>query len=349
MQHVRIPPTVLQHQSAESEQVQYQLDVFCSILKLVVIVTDGLGVAYLAPFIQQGSAPSLVISGTMFVIATYSAVTLPFVNDNNLLSFVRVWLALTTWTVFAFGVLQPDEFLHITGLGGAVVIALSVFLEQERAANYWAIGNIMTFILAVILSNTLDIPYFDLGDLYPFVFYGTPTAVLIIIAQIGTKTTQQFKSNLIESETRRKQLEIKERQLIDYTIEVEDAREHAEESDRVKSAFLASMSHELRTPLNAIINFTRFVVDGDVGDINPRQKNLLTDVVASAKHLLQLINDVLDMSKIEANSLTLYIENDINLVNIIHKVVTTGQGLLIEKPVSVETQIATGLPKISCD
>ena len=62
------------------------------------------------------------------------------------------------------------------------------------------------------------------------------------------------------------------------------------------------MSHELRTPLNAIINFSRFVAQGDLGPVNADQESMLGDVVNSAKHLLSLINDVLDMSKIEAGS-----------------------------------------------
>ena len=89
--------------------------------------------------------------------------------------------------------------------------------------------------------------------------------------------------------------------------ELEEARDYAqrlyaraEKSDRVKSAFLASMSHELRTPLNAIINFTQFVVDGDMGEVNHKQQELLVEVVSSGKHLLSLINDVLDMSKIRS-------------------------------------------------
>lgn len=349
MQNVRIPPTIIQYQAVETEQTQYQLDVFCSILKIVIVVTMALGIAYLIPFLQQQALSALVIGVTMLTVATYSFVTLQFITTGNMSLFVRLWLALATWTVFAFGMLQSSEFLHITALGGVVVIALSAFLEEDRIATYWLIGNVTSFILAIIASVTIDIPRFDLGGLYPIVFYGTPTAVLIIIAQIGKITTQQFKSSLIESETRRKQLEIKEKQLLAYTIEVEDARQQAEKSDRVKSAFLASMSHELRTPLNAIINFTSFVADGDVGDINTQQKELLTDVVVSAKHLLQLINDVLDMSKIEANALTLYVEDNIDLHNIITKIITTGQGLLLDKPVSLKMQIAEDLPQIRCD
>jgi signal transduction histidine kinase len=81
--------------------------------------------------------------------------------------------------------------------------------------------------------------------------------------------------------------------------------EAAQEADRLKSAFLASMSHELRTPLNSIIGFTGILLQGLVGPLNDEQQKQLGMVMNSARHLLALINDVLDISKIEAGELEL--------------------------------------------
>ncbi len=131
--------------------------------------------------------------------------------------------------------------------------------------------------------------------------------------------------------------------------ETQAARERAERADQVKSAFLASMSHELRTPLNAIINFTEFVIDGDVGTVNGEQSQLLSQVVGSANHLLSLINDVLDMSKIEAGSLTLFVEDDINLSSIVDEVVTLGRALLNNKPIELRAEVEPNLPVIRGD
>lgn len=83
------------------------------------------------------------------------------------------------------------------------------------------------------------------------------------------------------------------------------AKEAAESADRIKSAFLATMSHELRTPLNSIIGFTSILRQGLAGEVNPEQNKQLTMVQSSAQHLLALINDVLDISKIEAGQLKL--------------------------------------------
>jgi signal transduction histidine kinase/HAMP domain-containing protein len=90
-------------------------------------------------------------------------------------------------------------------------------------------------------------------------------------------------------------------------VAIQKARlyEAAQEADRLKSAFLASMSHELRTPLNSIIGFTGILLQGLVGPLNDEQKKQLGMVMNSARHLLSLINDVLDISKIEAGGLEL--------------------------------------------
>lgn len=86
-------------------------------------------------------------------------------------------------------------------------------------------------------------------------------------------------------------------------MEEREQRHRAEAADRIKSAFLATMSHELRTPLNSIIGFTGILVQGLAGPLNAEQQKQLEMVRGSARHLLALVNDVLDISKIEAGQL----------------------------------------------
>jgi signal transduction histidine kinase len=93
--------------------------------------------------------------------------------------------------------------------------------------------------------------------------------------------------------------------LAEQTAELAVALDRAEEADRLKSVFLATMSHELRTPLNSIIGFTGIMLMGLVGPLAPEQKKQLGMVQDSARHLLELINDVLDISKIEAGQIEL--------------------------------------------
>jgi signal transduction histidine kinase len=87
--------------------------------------------------------------------------------------------------------------------------------------------------------------------------------------------------------------------------EIEDKGRQLEAASRHKSEFLANMSHELRTPLNAIIGFSEVLAERMFGDVNEKQAEYLEDILASGRHLLSLINDILDLSKVEAGRLEL--------------------------------------------
>ncbi|MBC7605235.1 MAG: response regulator [Ramlibacter sp.] len=100
--------------------------------------------------------------------------------------------------------------------------------------------------------------------------------------------------------------DITERKRFDRTLQEKNIElEHA---TRMKSEFLATMSHELRTPLNAIIGFSEALKDGLMGVIQPRQQECITDIFTSGQHLLSLINDILDLSKVEAGMMALELE-----------------------------------------
>ena len=133
-------------------------------------------------------------------------------------------------------------------------------------------------------------------------------------------------------------------------IAIENARlyEKAQEADRLKSAFLASMSHELRTPLNSIIGFTGILLQGLVGDLNDEQNKQLHMVQNSAKHLLELINDVLDISKIEADQMNIFPEQ-FDMHALIEKVARTITPLADKKGLGLHVEISAEVGQIYSD
>jgi protein-histidine pros-kinase len=98
------------------------------------------------------------------------------------------------------------------------------------------------------------------------------------------------------------------RDMTDRVRAEESRRKTAEEANRLKSEFLANMSHELRTPLNGIIGFADLMASGKVGPVSAEHQEYLGDILVSARHLLQLINDVLDLAKVEAGKMEFHAE-----------------------------------------
>jgi len=129
-----------------------------------------------------------------------------------------------------------------------------------------------------------------------------------------------------------------ERMVRERTAELAEAMEKAREADRLKSAFLATMSHELRTPLNSIIGFTGILLQKLVGPLNDEQIKQLGMVSNSARHLLELINDVLDISKIEAGQATVIYEK-FNLPASMEKIVKTVLPLAEKKNLKINVAI----------
>jgi PAS domain S-box-containing protein len=124
--------------------------------------------------------------------------------------------------------------------------------------------------------------------------------------------------------------------------------ESLRKANQMKSEFLANMSHELRTPLNGIIGFTEFLVDERPGPLNPKQKEYLNDVHNSAQHLLQLINDVLDLAKVEAGKIDLYPEK-FSPATAIEEVCAVVKGIAQKKGVSVTWGVAPELGSVTID
>jgi signal transduction histidine kinase/CheY-like chemotaxis protein len=138
--------------------------------------------------------------------------------------------------------------------------------------------------------------------------------------------------------TRRKEDE----QALQHSMEV------AKAANRAKSQFLATMSHELRTPLNAIIGFSEILGDQTFGSLNERQLKYAGNILNSGRHLLQLINDILDLSKVEAGRLELTLST-FGVTKVLHDVQAIVRTLANKKSIQLEIKVADNLPPLYAD
>jgi PAS domain S-box-containing protein len=125
-------------------------------------------------------------------------------------------------------------------------------------------------------------------------------------------------------------------------------RQRFEDLSQAKSAFIANMSHELRTPLNAVIGFSEMLLEQGVGPLTERQARFLGHIHNSGKHLLQLISDILDLSKVEAGTLTLQPER-LTVEATLRDILVIARGLANRKGQTVEADIAPDLPPVVAD
>ncbi len=139
-----------------------------------------------------------------------------------------------------------------------------------------------------------------------------------------------------------------EGRVAERTRELQEANERLKELDRLKSEFLATMSHELRTPLNSIIGFTGILKQGIAGELNAEQHKQISMVYGSAKHLLTLINDLLDLSRIESGRMEIQRE-PFRCEEVIAEVIASLAPAVAEKALKLVSDIPAPLPEVRSD
>ncbi|MCB2180445.1 MAG: hypothetical protein KQH63_00280 [Desulfobulbaceae bacterium] len=208
------------------------------------------------------------------------------------------------------GLTYATNTLRIQNNAGKDIGHLTVALNQEsflQQRRRLITTNLIPFFGSVVISIALFL-------LLKFRVFNKINQLIIALHQV-TEKEGNLSIRLEEPDKKETGIDEVENMAIDFNVmmntleetynQLSRARKEAEVASVSKSEFLANMSHELRTPLNAIIGFTEIVLDKHFGELNPVQEDYLNDVLQSSRHLLSVINDILDLSKVEAGKLEL--------------------------------------------
>ena len=179
---------------------------------------------------------------------------------------------------------------------------------------------------------------------------GEPLAIVSVLHDL----TKQVENERLYEELKRFSSQLEERiraataDLAEQNKRLQWQARELERANRLKSDFLASMSHELRTPINALLGYSSLMLDRIYGDVNQRQEDALKRVQASANHLLALINDILDLAKIEAGKMPLHLET-IELRHVVREISQQIEPMVRRKPIDFACTVPDGVPRIYTD
>ena len=179
---------------------------------------------------------------------------------------------------------------------------------------------------------------------------GEPIAIVSVLHDL----TKQVENERLYEALKRLNSELEGRireataDLAEQNARLQWQSQEVERANKLKSEFLASMSHELRTPINALIGYSALMLDGVLGEVNPRQSDALMRGRAAAEHLLALINDILDLAKIEAGKMPLHLE-DVSLREVVTEVSQQIEPMVRKKQLDYTIDVSPDCPPIYSD
>jgi signal transduction histidine kinase len=271
------------------------------------------------------------------------------VLTHNHLGFIRRGDLGPGFFIAAISVLATGLVLFAAALEMLRVVVLAM-VRQKRGA--WIIGGGILGVLLFPLASRLGEIFFQdflrefLG--YTVWSYLSSMGVVIFAACASLHLAGDFARTYRNLASAKKEIELANSDLAAAKQTAESARLAADEANKAKSGFLANMSHELRTPLNAIIGYTEMVSE-ELDEMGAKSlKPDLDKVIAAAKHQLGLVNDILDLSKIEAGKMTLFLE-EFDVAKLVSEVAATVQPLIAKNANKLEVHCPADLGTMKAD
>ena len=226
--------------------------------------------------------------------------------------------------------IQPKAGVQIALFASAVTLAVTLILDGPSAANF--IPLILPLLITFLTAGLVWLGFDQLTAAISW--------VLTSHGRAHQRSQALFKKQY--------ELEIAYKMLEQANHSLQEARATALQASEFKSRFMGNLSHQLHTPLSAIINLSFILTKGQYGPVTPEQQDYLARIHDAGNLLLQIVNELLDLAKIESGQMQLFSE-PIDLAAIGHNVITTVSGLITDKPVQLRQDIPPNLPRIYGD
>jgi signal transduction histidine kinase/DNA-binding response OmpR family regulator len=281
--------------------------------------------------IAAGMAAVSVLVGALVLLTTAGHWMLPPLMAGDADAPAKMEVAAVTWAI-------------------GLVALVAVWRRQPRSVlGMWLMVVVLVWLLDTALAAVFNHSRYDAGW-YVGRAFGLIASGCVLVVLLLESARLYAKLAVSVAGERQKAAELRSlsEQLQSANDRQAEQNQRLAEASRLKSEFLANMSHELRTPLNAVIGFSEVLKDGIVGDLSAEQQEYVTDIYVSGKHLLSLINDVLDLSKIEAGQASL----DLDVVaadELFGNALTIVKEQAAKRGVELVLDLAAGLGSLAID
>ena len=332
------------HPRATDRDVAFREQIIRSTLAIVLLL--GLLSLALNVFVFQEQLTLISYVSMHLVFLAGCAISAVQVTRGRVLSAGWTLVLMVLFAANALILLMRQESLAIggiNGIAGNLFVPLIATLVLPRSLILPT--SILTILTYALAQFGLPVSDYTMAGVTPIQQLSFAVPALLAEGTLLRQLRVEFDERLRDMRASIQVAEAAKRDADEARQRAELDRQHAEDADKAKTQFLANMSHELRTPLNAIIGYDEVMLGGMVGTFSPKQTDLLQRIQHNSRRLLALINDILDLSKIEAGSVQIY-QTPMAPRKIISETVESLRSLAQAKDIGLTVELEESLPEV---